>query len=163
MHPSKHFKPSRSRSKPFDHAVDLVWFARGLADLRNEDVGVEAFKRPCQGAGLLFWDGREFVSYQAVLLCDRFYNNLSRLELKKAHLGMIDPMACPSSPNELLQLGSLDPDNLVDSLVAPGAEAIPPNFHRSTSHPKKKQAARVLQLWERQGFHFVVREGPTVR
>ena len=46
----------------------------------------------------------------------------------------------PTCSYDALQLVGLDPDELVDALVAPQLQALPPQLHGATRHPQKYQA-----------------------
>ena len=46
----------------------------------------------------------------------------------------------PTCSYDALQLIGLDPDELVDALVAPQLQALPPQLHGAPSHPQKYQA-----------------------
>jgi hypothetical protein len=44
---------------------------------------------------------------------------------------MVQPMTCPTSSNNSLQLIGLHPDDLVNALIAPKLEAFSAQFHGS--------------------------------
>ena len=46
----------------------------------------------------------------------------------------------PTCSYDPLQLVGLDPDELVDALVAPQLQALPSQLHGAPSHPQKDQA-----------------------
>ena len=86
---------------------------------------------------------------------------------------MVEPMACPASPDNALKLIGLHPDDLVHSLVAPQFQTLPTQLHRPilcsferklnlfngflpASHPQKYQSPVILKLTYRKPPHFVV-------
>jgi hypothetical protein len=121
----------RPRRQPLDHSVDFVRFVAGGAHLGHDHVRIEP---PVEILRIAFH------SDEAVLFA------------------VVQPMARPPRADDALQLVGLDPDDLVDALVAPQFEALAPEFHGSARHPQEDETL-VLQLGDSQLPHLVVRHG----
>ena len=72
--------------------------------------------------------------------------------MKATHVKLVDQavklsktVTVPTCPYNPLQLVGLDPDELVNALVAPQLEALPPQLHGAPGHPQEDQAI-VLEL-----------------
>lgn len=133
VRPAKQFNFPSTRAHSFNDAVDFVGLVTRGTHLGNDNVAVEA--------AIDAWI--PLHSHQTVLLA------------------VIEPVSSSSRSNYPLQLISLHPDYFVDSLVAPQLQALPAKFHGTASHPQKQQSL-VLQGWDAQLTHLIVRHG-TVR
>lgn len=90
-----------------DHAVYLVWLATCLSHLADYHITVY----------LLIDIGVSFNTNEAVLF------------------SVIEPMSCFACNYESVDLICFDPDQFIDSPVAPFDEALSSKFHSSASDP----------------------------
>lgn len=65
---------------------------------------------------------------------------------------MVEPVASHAGTDEPLRLAELDPDDLVDTGVAPLGKKLPAELQRASSDPEEQEAL-VLQLRDRQRAH----------
>ena len=56
---------------------------------------------------------------------------------KTVLLGVIEPMTCPASYDQPMQLIGLDPNQLINAFVPPFGQAFSPQLHCSSRHPQK--------------------------
>lgn len=86
-----------SRVHPFYDSIHLVRLSTRLSNLGNYDIAVH----------VPVYFGVALHPYQTMLL------------------GVVQPVTGPTRPNNSLELVGLDPDYLLDPLVAPNLETLP--------------------------------------
>lgn len=72
--------------------------------------------------------------------------------------GMVEPMSCPTGPNEPLRLPNFDPHELVDPVVTPMTEELPTQLHGPARDPEEDEAG-VLEVLDGHATDVVVRHG----
>jgi hypothetical protein len=127
--PAEQFQEAAAGGHALDHAVDLIGLAAGLAHLGHDHVAVQ-------------------VAVEARLALHAH---------KAVLLGVVQPVPGAAAADDAHLLG-LDPDEFLDPLVAPLAQALPAQLHGPASDPEEDQPL-VLQHLDHQVLHLPVLHG----